>query len=380
MNILVANLGSTSVKYQLLSMPEETVLAQGKIERVQDYRTAVAQELETTAHPVDAVAFKAVHGGPDYCGTFVVDDAVLAAMEEYLVAAPVHNRLYIDGMKAFREAMPGKPIVAAFETEFHAAAPLYAKSYGIPADWRQRYGVRKYGFHGASHQYVSGRAAELIGLPTSSLRTVSCHLGGSSSICAVRYGVAIDCTMGFSPQSGIENATRPGDLDVFAVLHLMKKLNMSLEDVLASLTAHGGLAGLSGVEGGDMRDVVAAMDEGNQDAANAFDVFAYEIKKSIGAYAAAMDGIDVIAFAGGIGENRYRLRSMVCLGLGFLGVEVSEERNVESGSDRVISSPESPVRVMVINTNEELVVARRAYLALMEDRHRDPGWRDENLA
>jgi acetate kinase len=377
MNILVANLGSTSVKYQLLSMPDETVLAQGKIERVQDYRAAVAQELETISHPVDAVAFKAVHGGPNYCGTYVVDEAVLAAMEEYLVAAPVHNRLYIDGMKAFQEAMPGTPIVAAFETEFHAEAPLQAKSYGIPADWRQRYGVRKYGFHGASHEYVSGRAAELLGLSTSSLRTISCHLGGSSSICAIRYGQAIDCTMGFSPQSGIESATRPGDLDVYAVMHLMKVLDMSFEDILSSLTVHGGLAGLSGVKGGDMRDVVAAMDEGSPDATNAFDVFAYQIKKTIGAYAAAMEGVDVIAFAGGIGENRYRLRSTICLGLGFLGVELSEEHNVEGGDDRVISSSDSSVRVLVIHTNEELVVARRSYNVLSEGSSKDMLWRSK---
>lgn len=360
MNILVANLGSTSVKYQILEMPSETLLARGKMERVTDFREAVEREFATLPVPVDAIAFKAVHGGPDYRGTYVVDEDVLAAMEEFLPAAPLHNRIYLDGMRAFQAALPGVPLVAAFETEFHKTRPPQASYYGIPAAWRERFGILKYGFHGASHQYIAQRVPELAGASAESLRVVSCHLGGSSSICAIRYGHSIDCTMGFSPQSGIENATRHGDLDVFAVLHLMNKLEITFEQVLESLTKDGGLAGLSGVAGGDMRDIVQAMERGNSDAAHAFEVFAYQVKKCIGAYAAAMEGLDVIAFTGGIGENRFRLRSAVCLGLGFLGVELSEELNVSEGADRIISAPGSRVKVMVIQANEELMVARRA--------------------
>ncbi len=364
MNILVANLGSTSIKYQILAMPAETILASGKIERVTQYQEAIQQEFANLSVTVDAIAFKTVHGGPKYRGTYLVDDGVLAAMEEYLPAAPLHNRIYLDGMRAFREALPGVPLVAAFETEFHKTRPPHASFYGIPVAWREQYGVLKYGFHGASHQYIARRAPELAGAPMDSIRIVSCHLGGSSSVCAIHFGHSVDCTMGFSPQSGIENATRHGDLDVFAVLHLMNKLNLSYEQVLETLTHEGGLAGLSGVAGGDMRDIVESMESGNANAAHAFDVFAYEVKKTIGAYAAAMEGMDVIAFTGGIGENRFRLRSTICLGLGFLGVELSEELNVSGGGDRIISAPTSRVKVMVIQANEEVVVARRAAAVL----------------
>lgn len=360
MNILVANLGSTSVKYQVLEMPAERVLAQGKIERVVDYREAIGQEMGSLPVPVDAVAFKTVHGGPKYRGTYLVDEGVLAALEEYLVAAPVHNRIYLDGIRAFQQAMPGVPLIAAFETEFHRTRAPQARLYGIPFRWTERFGVWKYGFHGASHEYVSKRIPEVVGLSAQNLRIVSCHLGGSSSVCAIRFGQSVDCTMGFSPQSGLENATRHGDLDLFAVLHLMRKLNLPLERVLDELTRNGGLAGLSGIVGGDMRDIIREEERGNEHAANAFDVFAYGIKKCIGAYAAAMEGVDVVAFTGGIGENRFRLRSAVCLGLGFLGLELSEELNVTGSGDRIISTSGSRVKAVVIQANEELMVARRA--------------------
>lgn len=364
MNILVANLGSTSVKYQVLAMPQEEILARGRLERVTDFRKAVEQEVAKLPVSVDAVAFKTVHGGPEFCGTYLVDDQVLEALEEFRVAAPLHNRIYLDGIRAFQLALPDVPLVAAFETEFHRTRPPHASFYGIPAAWRERFGVRKYGFHGASHEYISQRAPEIVGVTANALRIVSCHLGGSSSICAIGYGKSIDCTMGFSPQSGIENATRPGDLDVYALLHLMNKFNLPLEKLLDSLTKDGGLAGLSGVAGGDMRDILQAMERGNTDAGHAFEVFAYEVKKCVGAYAAAMDGLDVVVFTGGIGENHFRLRSSVCLGLGFLGIELDEQLNVSAGGDRVISTRASHVKVMVIQANEELVVARRAAKAL----------------
>jgi len=361
MNILVPNLGSTSLKYQILEMPAERVLARGRFERIQDYREAIAQ-IRVSATPIDAVAFKAVHAGPRYRGTFLIDAAVVAAIEDFLPAAPAHNAIYLTAVRAFREAMPGVPLVAAFETEFHASMPEYAARYGVPPEWRERYGIRRYGFHGASHQFVGERVAELLGRPLDTLRTVSCHLGGSSSICAILHGRSVDTTMGFSPQSGLESATRHGDLDVFAVLYLMERCGWALDEVRKQLTKTGGLAGLSGIAGGDVRDLQNAADQGNLDAGLALEVLAYQVKKTIGAYAVAMGGLDAIAFTGGIGENSPRLRSLGCAGLEFLGVQLDPEANERGSGDRIVSS--GPVSVLALATNEELIVARRAYRCL----------------
>ena len=321
MNILVPNIGSTSLKYQLLEMPSGKVLARGRLERVTDYASAIRQ-MPVNDATIDAVAFKTVHGGPKYRGTFVIDDEVMAAMEEYLPAAPAHNAIYLMGIRAFRAAMPTVPLVAAFETEFHATMPEHAARYGIPKDWCERFGVRRYGFHGASHQYVSERVPEILGVGRVGLRLVSCHLGGSSSICAVRNGKSVDTTMGFSPQSGLESATRHGELDVFALLFLMKKNDWTVASAAEQLTRTAGLAGLSGIPGGDVRDLERAIVEGNADAALALSVFTYEVRKTIGAYAAAMEGIDAIAFTGGIGENSARLRRECCIGPGIPGSEI----------------------------------------------------------
>ena len=355
MNLLIPNLGSTSLKYQILEMPSETVLAKGRMERVSDYREAIAQ-ISTAAARIDGVALKAVHAGPKYRGTFVVDDDLIAALRQFLPAAPAHNAIYLTAIEAFQAAMPGVPIVAAFEPEFHATMPEYARRYGVPGAWQEQ-GVEKYGFHGASHQYIAGRVAEMLGR---SGKLVSCHLGGSSSMCAIDGGRSIDTTMGFSPQSGLENATRHGDLDVFAVLYMMDRHGWNAEEVRRQLAKTGGLAGLSGVDGGDVRDLESA---GTAEAALALDVFVYQVKKTIGAYAAAMGGLDAVAFTGGIGENSARLRERCCAGLEFLGIELDAARN-EGNGDRVVSSSNSRVTVLALSTNEELVVARRAYKRL----------------
>ncbi len=355
MNVLVPNLGSTSLKYQVLEMPSERVLGRGRFERVSDYREAIA-EIRLADTPVDAVAFKAVLAGKRYRGTFLIDSDVLAAIEEHLPAAPAHNAIYLAAIRAFQEAMPGVPLVAAFETEFHATMPEYAARYGVPGEWRERHGIRRYGFHGASHQYVAERVPELIARPGEPLRLVSCHLGGSSSICAILGGRSIDTTMGFSPQSGLENATRHGELDVFAVLYMMERRGWSIEEVRRQLAREGGLAGLSGIPGGDVRDLEAAAAQGNADAALALEVFAYQVRKTIGAYAAAMGGLDVVAFTGGIGENSARLRAACCAGLEFLGIKLDPARNEQGG---IVSA--STVTVVALATNEELIVARRAY-------------------
>ena len=357
MNILVPNLGSTSLKYQILNMPSETPLAKGRLERVSDYREAIAQ-IDSSSGAIDAVAFKAVHAGPRYRGTFLIDDGVIGALEEFLPAAPAHNKIYLTGIRAFRESMPGVPLVAAFETEFHRTMPDWAREYGVPGAWREA-GVARYGFHGASHQYVSERATAMLGRP---LRLVSCHLGGSSSMCAIERGRSIDTTMGFSPQSGLENATRHGDLDVFAVLFMMERRGWSVEEVSRQLASEGGLAGLSGIAGGDVRDLESS---GTDAARLALAVFAYQVKKTIGAYAAAMGGLDAIAFTGGIGENSARLREACCAGLEFLGVRLDPEQNENGRGDRLVSPAEAAVAVLALATNEELVVARRAFELLV---------------
>jgi len=336
-------------------MPSEAVLARGRLERVTNYAEAIAG-IRLGAAAIDGVALKAVHGGPRYRGTFVVDDEVTAALRQFLPAAPAHNAIYLTAIEAFREAMPGVPIVAAFEPEFHATMPEYARRYGVPVAWLED-GVEKYGFHGASHQYIAERVAAMLGRQ---VKLVSCHLGGSSSMCAIAGGQSVDTTMGFSPQSGLENATRHGDLDVFAVLYMMDRHGWSAEEVRRQLAGGGGLAGLSGVGGGDVRDLEAA---GTERATLGLAVFAYQVKKTLGAYAAAMGGIEAVAFTGGIGENSARLREQCCAGLGFLGIELDAARNTGSG-DRVVSSDGSRVTVLALKTNEELIVARRAYRCL----------------
>ena len=218
MNLLIPNLGTTSLKYQILEMPSEKVLAKGRQERVGNYRDAIAR-ISTGGTPIDAVALKAVHGGPKYRGTFVVDEGVVEALRQFLPAAPAHNAIYLTAIEAFRQAMPGVPMVAAFEPEFHTTMPEHARLYGVPGAWLED-GVAKYGFHGASHQYIGERVAAMLGRQ---VKLVSCHLGGSSSMCAIDRGRSVDTTMGFSPQSGLENATRHGDLDVFAVLYMMER-------------------------------------------------------------------------------------------------------------------------------------------------------------
>ena len=387
MNVLVPNLGSTSLKYQLLDMTTERVLARGKIERiggpeaivtttseagqqtqttasVADHRGAVQMlrdHLEREGHvAIDAVGFKAVIGGPRYRGTFRVDDDLLAAMREFLPVAPVHNAVYISAMEIFRDVLPGVPMVAVFEPGFHATMPDRAAVYGVPYEWFESHGVRRYGFHGSSHRYVGGRMPELVGRPVADLRIVSCHLGGSSSICAIDRGKSIDCSFGFSPQSGVDHAARSGELDPFAVFYVMEKLGLTETQVRSELTKKGGLLGISGVSS-DLRDIEAAADQGNARAALAVEVLAYEVKKYVGAYAAAMGGLDAVTFAGGIGENSSRVRGLVCDGLGFLGLELDVPANGQrQPDDRLISTRDSKVAIGIVFTNEELVVARES--------------------
>ena len=367
MNILVPNLGSTSLKFQLLEMPAERILSRGRFERVSDYAEAI-RRIDAGGAPIDAVALKAVHGGPQYCGTYLVDDGVIAAMQTFLPAAPAHNAINLTAIRAFKSALPGAPIVAAFETEFHVSMPEFARTYGAPSTWSEWAALRKYGFHGASHQYVSERVPAMLAADRGRLRLISCHLGGSSSICAISGGRSLDTTMGFSPQSGLENATRHGDLDVFAVLFQMERSGWDVAETRRQLATTAGLAGISGIAGGDIRDLEAAAAAGNAQAELALAVFAYQIKKTIGAYTAAMTGVDAIAFTGGIGENSATLRRSCCERLEFMGVHLDPVRNKSGSGERVISPEGAPVILVALPTNEEIVVARRAYRILSEDR------------
>jgi acetate kinase len=383
--VLVPNLGSTSLKYQLLDLPAERVVARGKIERigaddaivttegdgtthraivpVPDHRAAVARLLDHLngrgdGTAVDAVGFKAVIGGPRYRGSFRVTDDLLDAMREFLPVAPVHNAVYISAMEIFRDVLPGTPMVAVFEPGFHATMPEHASVYGVPYEWYEQHGLRRYGFHGSSHRYIAGRTPEVIGRPPAGLRLVSCHLGGSSSISAVVDGRSMDNSFGFSPQSGVDHAARAGELDPFAVFYIMERCGLGEREVREVLTKRSGLLGISGVSS-DLREIEAAAAKGHARAALTIEVLAYQVKKYIGAYAAAMGGLDAVAFAGGIGENSSRVREAACEGLGFLGLDLDRAANAAPGdADRVISTPASRVRVAVIYTNEELVVAR----------------------
>jgi acetate kinase len=283
---------------------------------------------------------------------------VLAALEEFEPAAPLHNGIYLLAMRTFRELRPQLPLVAVIEPGFHRTVPAYASEYGVPRVWAEQYGVRKYGFHGASHRYVSEQVPRMLGVGRAELRLISCHLGGSSSMCAILGGQSVDVTMGFSPQSGLENATRHGDLDVFAVLFLMDRLGYSTARMRRELLSGGGLAGLSGIAGGDVRDLQESAQNGDARAALALAVFAYEVRKTIGAYAAAMGGIDAVAFTGGIGENSASLRALCCEGLEFLGIHLDSAANASGEGDRLVSSADGRVKVVVLQTNEELIVAR----------------------
>ena len=400
MRILVPNLGSTSLKYQLIETDGESVLARGKIDRIggaesqvitwergrpeesrstaqiPDHRAAIKILIdhlaglggEGDAHQgISAVGFKAVHGGPHYCGSFLIDDQLLAAMQEFVTVAPAHNPIYIQAMNIFRDLLPGVPMVAVFETGFHATIPDYASSYGVPYEWREKYGVRRYGFHGSSHRYIGQRVPQILGRPAEGLRLVSCHLGGSSSICAIKDGKSVDISHGFSPQSGLEQSSRAGDLDSFAVLEIMDREKLSPAEMRRVLAKNGGLAGISGLSN-DVRDLEQAGAQGHTRAAIALAVFIYQIKKHIGAYAAAMGGLDAVAFAGGIGENSWRTRQQVCSHMEFLGMQLDDVANrLESRVDRIISAPGSPVSILVVYTNEELMVARETMRVLCAD-------------
>ena len=388
MKILVANLGSTSFKYRLLDMDGETQIARGAVERigspesrcaveiggrrreqvltVPDHAEAVRQCLAQLTDPehgcledaseVSAIGFKAVHGG-SVSGVQRVTGEVLAAMERMNDVAPAHNPPYINAMRLVHDKLPEIPLVAAFETDFHRTIPDRNRYYAVPYEWAQQAMVRRWGFHGASHRYIAARAAELLG--RSDLRIISCHLGGSSSLCAIRGGQSVATSMGMSPQTGLPNSNRVGDFDPFALPLVMEATGKSLAEVLSMLASQSGLLGLSGTSG-DFRDISEAARQGSARARLALDVFASSVRHYLGAYLVELGGADVIVFTGGIGENRPGFRARVCRDLEELGIVLDPEANGQVQGEGPVHAEGSRVQLWVVPTNEELIVARQA--------------------
>ena len=397
MKILVANLGSTSFKYSLFDMDGEKVLARGKVERIgeksspcqveingvktvseteiPDHAVAVKQCFSQLTDPqtgclksdseISAIGFKAVHAA-GYSGVQFVDAKLLDSMEELNDLMPAHNPPYVRAMRTLSEKLPDVPLVAAFETGFHQTIPDRNRYYGVPMEWAEKYNVVRYGFHGASHRYISERTAELIG--RSDLKIISCHLGGSSSICAINAGKSVAASMGTSAQTGLFHNNRVGDFDPYMIPHLMKRLNMGQEELLNFLATKCGLFGLSGVSG-DLRDVADAAEAGNKQATLAVAVMIGDIRKYLGAYMVELGGPDVIVFTGGIGEFQPGLREEVCAGLEKLGVTLDPAKNVGvMGTETAIHAENSSTQVWVVPTNEEIIVARQSLKKVMESK------------
>lgn len=382
--VLVANIGSTSFKFRLFEMPSERVLAKGGIERIGDPESPYTISIDgaepvsgTRPLPDHAAAIKFVEeslGGftdlaavgfkpvmaKGISGTQFMDERVLRAMEDFNTLLPAHNPPYIAGVRLFNELYPGLPCIGTFETAFYDKVPVETYRYPVPLEWEQKYGIRRCGFHGASHRYVTERCAKLRG--EENLRMISCHLGGSSSIAAVKDGVAIDSSWGMTPQSGLPQNNRVGDFDCFALIYLARNLGLGIDAVEKALTSQAGLKGMSGLPTGDIRDIRNAAAEGSENAAIAFKVFVNQIRKYIGQFLVALDGADVLIFTAGIGENDIALREAVCTNLSFCGLELDLDKNRATRAvEAVISKPSSKIEVRVIPTNEEIIIARNAW-------------------
>ena len=390
MNVLVINCGSSSLKFQLINSESEQVLAKGLCERIgidgsltyqpaggekvksqkampthteaiqfvidalTDAETGVVKSLDE----IGAVGHRVVHGGEKFAQSVVITEEVKKAIEECNDLAPLHNPANLIGINACQELMPGTPMVAVFDTAFHQTMPEKAYMYGLPYEYYDKYKVRRYGFHGTSHSFVSKRAAELAGKPYDQLKTIVCHLGNGASICAVENGKSVDTSMGLTPLDGLVMGTRSGDIDPAILEFIAKKEDLDIAGLMTMLNKKSGVYGLSNNLSSDFRDLDAAAAEGNKEAEIALDVFCYRVAKYVGSYVAAMNGVDVIAFTAGIGENAGNVREKVVEYLGYLGIELNKEANGVRGEEITISTPDSKVTVMVIPTNEELAIAR----------------------
>ncbi|MBH8603300.1 acetate kinase [Thermoactinomyces sp. CICC 10522] len=397
MKILVINCGSSSIKYQLFDMTDESVLASGLVEKIGtesaiikhepagrekkviiseilDHRVGLKKVLDLlmdekegvikSADEVSAVGHRVVHGGETFARSVVVDSEVRRAIRETFDLAPLHNPPNLIGIDAAQANLPHAVHVAVFDTAFHQTMPDYAYMYPLPRILYHKYKVRRYGFHGTSHKYVSQRAAEFLGKPLEELKIISCHIGNGASITAVQGGKSVDTSMGMTPLEGLMMGTRCGDIDPAIVPFVIAKEELTLSEVNSMMNKHSGLLGVSGISS-DMREVMEAMFDGNANARLAIDMYVYKIKKTIGAYVAAMDGVDAIIFTAGVGENAAQIREKVCEGLTFFGVDLDRDKNgMRSKEIHRISTEKSKVEVLVIPTNEELMIARET-LALV---------------
>ena len=393
MHTLVLNCGGSSVKYQLVTMPAEKVLARGGVERigkddaliwqevpdrallrrvqaVPDHSTAIRLALETLAdegdgvinsfQEIDAVGHRVVHGGEECNGSLLVTERVVAVLEEFFDLAPLHNPPNVKGIRVCQQLMPKTPQVAVFDSSLHQSVPDYAHIYAIPYEYYEKYRVRRYGFHGITFRYMTGRAAEILNRPLEELKIVNLMLGSGTTACAFKDGKSVDVSTGLTPTEGLIQSTRCGDLDPLVVTYLMRQEHLTPDAMDAVLNRESGWLGISGVSS-DLREVFEAAKDGNTRARLAIDAFTYRTKKYIGAYAAAMGGIDVLIFSGGVGEKSPQVREQICIGLEFLGIYLDKTANLSDLPEKNIALPQSPVDILVIPTDEEIIIARDTY-------------------
>lgn len=389
MIVLVVNCGSSSLKYQLVNMDNEEVMAKGLVEKIglpdsqlthkwngqkkeikqsiPDHQVAVKLVLDIltdaecgvikSMDAIDAVGHRVVHGGEEFAASTLITDEVMKALEKCSAMAPLHNPPNIIGINACKAIMPGVPQVGVFDTAFHQTMPAKAFMYGLPYELYKEDHIRRYGFHGTSHRYVAGEVAKVMGVPVEKLRIINCHLGNGSSLAAIKYGKCVDTTMGFTPLAGVLMGTRCGDIDPAIVLNVMDNHNLSTKEMDTLMNKKSGVLGISGVSS-DFRDLGQAAAEGNERARLALDMFHYQVRKEIGAFAAAMGGVDVITFTAGVGENGIEDRAAIAEGLEYLGAKLDPQRNNVRGKDALISTDDSTVKMYVIPTNEEIMIAR----------------------
>ncbi|MDQ0255026.1 acetate kinase [Evansella vedderi] len=385
--IMAINAGSSSLKFQLLNMPDETVLTKGVVERIgldnavftievngekkkettdiPDHSVAVKILLDKltgygiieSLNEIDGIGHRVVHGGEKFNDSVVINKDVINGIEEVSELAPLHNPANLVGIRAFQEVLPNVPSVAVFDTAFHQTMPKESYLYSLPYEYYKKFGIRKYGFHGTSHKYVSQRAAEILGRPLEHLRLISCHLGNGASIAAIEGGKSIDTSMGFTPLAGVTMGTRSGNIDPALIPYIMEKTGLSAEEVIQVLNKKSGMLALSGFSS-DLRDIELSAEEGNERARLALEVFTSRIHKYIGSYAARMHGLDAVIFTAGIGENSDVIRAQVMKGLEFMGIYWDPSLNKVRGKEAFINYPHSPVKVMIIPTNEEVMIAR----------------------
>ena len=389
MKILVLNCGSSSIKYKLFDMADKSILAEGVVEKIGltgsslkltlpggqkvllegeilEHQTGIEYILGVitsekhgcikSLKEIDAVGHRVVHGGEEFNSSVLINDEVIRKMEECIELAPLHNPPNLKGIYAIQELIPGVPQVGVFDTAFHQTMPAYAYMYGLPYSLYEKYGIRRYGFHGTSHRYVSHRVCEFLNVPVEEQRIITAHIGNGASMCAIKEGVSVDTSMGMTPVEGLLMGTRCGDVDAGVLSYIMEKENVGPQALSTIVNKYSGVLGVSGVSS-DMREIDTAIKNGDERAKLALEIYNYRIRKYVGSYAAALGGLDILVFTGGVGENQKDVRASVCAGLEFLGIKIDPEKNNTHGEETIISSKDSSVKVVVIPTDEEFMIA-----------------------